>query len=387
MTTHRTSWITRLLAAVALLAGCGGGVDTGGTGSYSSGPIEGFGSVIVNGVHYDDSTAVVQDDEGATRSRGELRLGMTIDIEASEPGTDASGVSSAVARSIRLGSEIVGRIDSVNAATDTLVVFGQPVHLDANTVFDDSLEGGIAALAVGNVVEVHGFFNVAIGAYTATRIEPRAQAPLFRLRGFVSVLDTVARTFRIAGQTINYAGVNDLPAPLVDGRFVRVLVRNVQVGGQWEAVAVRAGARRLDDRTTVRLAGRITGIDSAQRFSVNGIPVDASAATFPDGAVARGDRVVVEGSARLGELVARKVEIETLQELLARGFVLAGDITSIDNPGRSFVVRGVTVLHSALVTNFENGTVADLGVGGRIQVRGVLSLDRTRLVATRIRFD
>src|SRR5205085_9845313 len=45
-----------LLAAV--VAGCGGGVDSGGTGaqptSFASGPITGFGSVIVNAVHYDD---------------------------------------------------------------------------------------------------------------------------------------------------------------------------------------------------------------------------------------------------------------------------------------------------------------------------------------------
>lgn len=386
MATYRTSWIAALFATAALLVGCGG-VDTGGTGSYSSGPIEGFGSVIVNGVRYDDGTATVRDDEGALRSRSDLRLGMTVDIEASEVSTDARGESLATARSIRFGSEIVGRVDEVDAAAGNLVVFGQPIHINANTVFDDSLPGGIAALAAGNVVEVHGFYNAAIGAYTATRIEPRAQAPLFRLRGFVSALDTAAKTFRIAGQTISYAGVSDLPVPLVNGRFVRVLVRNVQVSGRWDAVAVRSGAIRLEDRDTVRLAGRITEFDSAQRFSVNGVPVDASSASFPDGAVALGARVAVEGFGRGGELVARKVEIETEQELFDRGFVIAGDIATIDGIARSFVLRGITVLHLPLVTNFDNGTVADLAVGRRIEVRGILSLDRTRLVATRIRFD
>ena len=53
-----------LLAAFALLTGCGGGggVDSGGTGvtpSVSAGPITGFGSVIVAGVRFDDSTATV----------------------------------------------------------------------------------------------------------------------------------------------------------------------------------------------------------------------------------------------------------------------------------------------------------------------------------------
>ncbi len=62
------SW---LLVGV-LAAGCGGGVDSGGTGvqptSFASGPITGFGSVIVNTVHYDDGNATVRDGSGALRS-------------------------------------------------------------------------------------------------------------------------------------------------------------------------------------------------------------------------------------------------------------------------------------------------------------------------------
>ncbi len=76
----------RLFCALclALLAACGGGggVDTGGTGgavpAVASGPITGFGSVIVGGVRFDDSSAEVEDLDGTRRSRDELRLGMTV---------------------------------------------------------------------------------------------------------------------------------------------------------------------------------------------------------------------------------------------------------------------------------------------------------------------
>ena len=64
-----------VLSAAAALASCGGGVGSGGTGSFASGPITGFGSVIVGGVRFDDSTANVEDGEGGRRSRDELRLG------------------------------------------------------------------------------------------------------------------------------------------------------------------------------------------------------------------------------------------------------------------------------------------------------------------------
>ena len=58
-----TLYIKSALAALSLaawLAGCGGGVGSGGTGSpvgYSEGSVTGFGSVIVDGTAFDDSRA------------------------------------------------------------------------------------------------------------------------------------------------------------------------------------------------------------------------------------------------------------------------------------------------------------------------------------------
>jgi hypothetical protein len=96
-----------LLAALALLGGCGG-VDSGGTGTgasstYASGPITGFGSIIVNGVRYDDIGASIEDDDGRVRSHDELGLGMRTEVIASAI-TTAAGVASATASSIRVQS-------------------------------------------------------------------------------------------------------------------------------------------------------------------------------------------------------------------------------------------------------------------------------------------
>jgi hypothetical protein len=71
--------------AAAALAACGGGGDstaapTGTTSTpssvYAAGPITGFGSVIVNGVRFDDSAATITDDDGRTLAESELHLGM-----------------------------------------------------------------------------------------------------------------------------------------------------------------------------------------------------------------------------------------------------------------------------------------------------------------------
>ena len=75
-----------LLMALAAACGGGGGVDTGGTGatvsSYSVGRISGFGSIVVNGVHFDESGASIVDDDGAPHRRDELQLGMTVNVDA-----------------------------------------------------------------------------------------------------------------------------------------------------------------------------------------------------------------------------------------------------------------------------------------------------------------
>jgi len=82
------------LIALAL-SGCGG-VDSGGTGSpvNASGPITGFGSVIVNGVHFDDTNASITDADGGVHSRDELKLGMTTSIAGSPILSDSNGSSS-----------------------------------------------------------------------------------------------------------------------------------------------------------------------------------------------------------------------------------------------------------------------------------------------------
>src|SRR5690606_42030707 len=83
--------------AAAGLAACGGGgdgIDSGGTGgappqqSFTTGSISGFGSIIVNGVRFDDTQAAIVDDEGRPRARSELALGMVVDIEAGAIATD-----------------------------------------------------------------------------------------------------------------------------------------------------------------------------------------------------------------------------------------------------------------------------------------------------------
>ncbi len=91
------------LAAVLLvvLGGCGGGVGTEGTGSYtisSSGTISGYGSIVVNDVHFDESTAAIVADDDSATTADVLALGMTVEVQAGAISTDSAGRQRSTAR-------------------------------------------------------------------------------------------------------------------------------------------------------------------------------------------------------------------------------------------------------------------------------------------------
>lgn len=380
------------LALLSALPGCGGGVGTGGTGgeatAFASGPITGFGSVIVNGVRFDDTTAQVEDADGGARGRDELRLGMTVEVDSSAITTTASG-STASATRIRFESELVGPVGSTDAAGGSFTLLGQRVEVDTATVFDESLVGGLDGLTTGRLVEVYAVFDAAAARYRATRVAPASAASALRLRGLLNQVDATAKTLRVGGTTYGYAGASDVPPGLAVGQFVRLRLTLVTNPLRWVVQSFGPALRDLPDGDDAKLKGLISAYASAASFSVNGRPVDASTASFPDGTtgLAVGVRVEVEGRVLSGVLRATEVAIETDDQARDRGFEISGHISSVNAAQASFVLRGQTVSTARSDLVYEGGTAADLKVGAKVEVRGRLSADRQRVEATRIKFD
>ncbi len=380
------------LLVIGVVAGCGGGAAddepaaaTAASASYAQGPITGFGSVIVDGVRFDDSRASITDDDGASGDSSALKLGSVVEIDGS---AIDDGKATAQALRIRFGSEIVGPVASVDTAASTLVVLGQTVEVKPTTVFGESLGGGLGGIAAGTVIEVNALFDAATGRYVATRIEADAAAPVFKLRGVVAGLDTFVKTFTIGGATISYASVADadLPAGFDNGMRVRVRLQKAQVNGQWVAISIRAGVRKVEDHDRAHLHGSITAFSSASQFSVNGIPVDASQASFPrgSGGLALGVEVEVQGRMVGGTLQASRVEVA------GHGpgdhpIELHGVLSSLDSTAQTFMLRGIVVDYGGAA--FSGGTEADLANGRKVEVKGQLSGDHLKLIATRIEFE
>jgi hypothetical protein len=378
----------------ALLIACGGGGDApsagGGTAtaqSFTSGPISGLGSIIVNGVRFDDNSAQVEDDDdGSSHMSSELKLGMMVEVHSS---AIDDRLARAVAMRVRFGSEIVGPVASKDVAAQTLRVLDQTIEVSPNTVFDDSLAGGFAAIVPDQVLEIHALFDASTGHYVATRIEDKANALLFRLRGRIGALDTAAKTFSIGDAVINYGNVPaaDLPT-LADGLRVRVRLQTSQVNGQWVAVSVRTGVRRVDDVADARIRGLVTAFTSAQQFEVQGVPVDASNATFEPNAAAVGLGVVVEvrGRAAAGTIVASRIRVIDRDGDDWQRVELHGEVSALDPVAQTFLLRDVKINYGRVI-DWKNGLPTDLANGKPVEVKGVWSEDRRVLFAVIVEFE
>jgi hypothetical protein len=381
-----------LLAAVvgpSLLAACGGGggSDDGAAAAsasgFTSGPITGLGSIIVGGVRFEDNSARVEDDDGNSRSRGELRLGMVVEVESS---SIDDNVGRGVAAVVRFGAEMKGPVASIDSAARTLRVLDQTVEVRDETVFDALLVGGFTAIQVGQILEIHALFDSTSGHYLATRIELEDNANEYRLRGVISQLDTTAKTFRIGDAVINYAtaDVRDPPA-LADGQRIRVRLSTAQVGGQWVATRVSRGVRNIDGVPDARIRGFVNGFVSAQQFQVNGIAVDATGARI-DGTVRDGALVEVRGRVDNGTLIASRVKIIDRGGDEIKRFELHGTVSALDTTAQTFMLREVKVSYAAVV-EWKDGGPNNLANGSAVEVKGFWAEDRSVMLAAVIEFE
>lgn len=381
-----------LIAVAALAAGCGGGsggeAPLGGddapppTGGISrsgiaSGPIAGIGSVIVNGVRYDTSNASFTVDD-APGTEADLAVGniVTVKGEIDDDGLEGT------ADEVILDDDLQGPVQSIDLAAETLIVLGQTVLVDATTSFDDDFSpASLEGIAVGDFVEVSGFFT-ADGSIRATSIEREDDTDEFEVHGFVADLDDVARTFRLGMLTVDYSGasLDDFPNGMIsDGDFVEAEGDSLGSSGELIADEVELEDRGIDgdDGDRVEIEGLITRFVSPEDFDVNGTPVTTTAATeFEDGSaadLALDRRVEVEGELDAdGVIVAEEIDFRNDDDVRIEAVVDA-----VDSAAGTVVLLGITVRVDEL-TRFDDQSdddlrqfgLDDINVGDFLEVRG-----------------
>ncbi len=384
-----------LMLALAIVA-CGGGgsvasVGSGGTGTvsastFSVGTITGFGSVFVNGVRFEDGSASVSDEDGG-RNRSDLKLGMVVKVQGS---VDASGTSTA--SSFSFDSELLGPVSAVGTASKTLTVIGQKILIDDSTVFGGSLPQGFASVQAGQVLEVHGFLNAATNELQASLVELKSNPDRFKISGNVSNLQSASKTFQIGQETISYLGLNatDIAPVLANGAFAKVRLSPTlpRSNGVWTAALLRStDSGNVGNSDSAEVEGLVTSITSPTLFTVSGVKVDASRASFSNGSAGLviGARAQVKGALANGVLVASEVKLQPTQSG-GKEIELNGSIANLNSSAKTFVLRGVTVSYASGV-RYDNGPESNLANGKAVEVKGQTTPNSSIVNATRIKFN
>ena len=376
---------------LSFAAGCGGGSsDTpvvnppppplvGGIGrtGVAMGPISTFGSVVVNGVRYDTSSAAFTVN-GLSGSQDDLRVGQVITVSGS---IDDNGVDGN-ADEVNFDDNVKGPIQSIDLGTSQIVVLGQTVLINPETSFDDSISpASIDGLSVDDIIEVSGLVD-ANGRITATRIELKPAGTELEVLGNVSNLDSANFLFNINNLVVDYSGAtldNFSGGQINDGDFVEA--KGLSLNGNGQLVATRVelknGLPGVADGVHIEIQGFITRFASATDFDVTGLPVTTTANTVYEGGDAAdlglNVKVEVEGDVDAnGLLVATKVDIRRAKAVRA-----TANVDSVDAGANSLVLLGITISVDAL-TRLEDKssadvrplTLANINAGNYVEVRG-----------------
>ncbi|HET7793278.1 MAG TPA: DUF5666 domain-containing protein [Rhizobacter sp.] len=353
--------------AVALLVACGGGGSDSSAPSDAAyqGTIGGFGSVIVNGVRFDDRSATITIDDNAA-SVGALKLGMRTEIMGSVSDDGASGV----AHSVNIDTSVRGPVASIDAANGRFQIRGIAVQVDDKTVYEGA--SGLAALKVGDWVEVHGSVDFANRVVQATRVEVKPPQDIGRMVLFGKATAVTATTFTLGDLTVNYAQARLIGfdgGVITEGAVVRVRSQTAPVNNVLQATVVKAvKAPRLLDGTPAAVEGRVQQFKSVSDFLVSGTAVDASNASFEHGSasdLSEGKRVIVFGTLANGKILAKKVRFfRNEQDGEIRLIGMVTDYVS----ATSFKVRGVAIDASA--AEFKGGDAGQLANGRLVEIEG-----------------
>ncbi len=415
--------LTLMLTAATLLSACGGGgsgstlsalgsntsattgsgttttTDSSSTASTETrvveGTIDGFGSVVIDGVHYDVEGADILHGEDTLREE-DLEVGEVVRLIA-QVGANDSAVASAVYRR----RDLEGPVDAIDLAGNTLTILGRVVQVDPETRFSAAIvPNDLQGLALAQRVEVSGV-ALADGTLLATFVtldNDNENA----LRGQISGADSASRTFTVNGTTVDYGNAvldDDFAgaAPAV-GDWVTVKSQSLPVSGLLEATEVdldREGAGNdfhsvadVPEGATVILRGRVTSAPVSGQFEIEGREIHLASDTLYEGGTEADldldDGLVVEGTLESDG----SVTASTLRFSTPMTFEVEGTVTSLT----PLIVAGVEVALTTDTQLLDESSIgerffnqADLQLGDFLEVRG--NYNGAVLTARRIERD
>lgn len=345
--------LTALLVSAALsLVSCGdvltlaeGGMS--GTG-ITAGRITGFGSIYVNGIHYDVDNALFYRNGTQVTDQTRFAAGEFITVTGSLNSDGINGIASQV----KFDGLVKATIEAIAADGKSIQVLGQTIQIDLLTVlhgFDQ-----LSDLQLAKLVEVSGD-RLPNGAIKATSISLLADSYQttdgLHLIAAITDLNPKQKTFQLNGVRVNYGAANGGAwngKSLANGQVVQVKASQLPVNNLLlaEQVSLYSTQGQYPDQSRLELEGSVSAIASSSQFTLAGQTVLTNASTQFIGLRANqltlGLTLEVEGHADAkGNLQAKRV---ILRDVSANnGKELAGQITAIDKALNTISMAGYTL--------------------------------------------
>src|SRR6516165_5579831 len=193
-------------AIAALTVSCGGGSSSANNTSsgmsmvMSTGVITGFGSIFVNGIHFQTSGATIRKN-GQVVDQSQLAVGEVARIKGQANESDETGN----ADEVDVDESVVGPISGIDTTNGLVTVLAQTVKINGGTSFSKDIQpADITGLKVGDVIRVDGMYDSS-GTIVATRIEHGTASATLQVVGTVSGLNAASHTFMINALIVDYS--------------------------------------------------------------------------------------------------------------------------------------------------------------------------------------
>ena len=341
-----------VVSAAFLLASCGDAVtlaEGGMTGTgITAGRITGFGSIYVNGIHYDVDNATFDRNGTQVSDQSSFAAGEFITVTGS---VNTDGVSG-VATQVKFDGLVKGTVEAIATDAKSISILGQTIQIDLLSVlhgFDQ-----LADLQLGNLVEVSGD-RLPSGVIKATSLALLADnyqsTDSLQVVGAISHLKPELKTFQMNGLTVNYSTASLVAwngKALANGQLVQVIASQLPESGVLNAqqLSLQASEGKYPEKSRLELEGIVSAISSASRFSLAGQSVVTSSSTqfvgLTSSSLAVGLTVEVEGTVDAsGLLQAKRVMLRDVSA--NNGQELAGQITAIDKTLNTISLAGYTL--------------------------------------------
>lgn len=389
---------------VGLVAGCLVGCGSGGGGNSSidrsgdpsgpspvasaepinaSGEIDGFGSVIVNGKHYETDNAkfFINGEEGAEE---QLEVGQVVQV-IGQIEADGQAYASKVFMRSRLG----GKVDVVDADARTLDMLGYQVHITDDTQLDEQISEVSLAELNGANIRVSGHSR-AEGSVVATHIDlVEGGLDGSSMFGEIESVDTANGLLVLDGRVIDFSSAvthGDAEDIAVGNRLIAHGALQDDVFSAEKVYAI--SSEKTEDNEVLVSASAKVKVEIGGMLELDGTDLTLNGMKITDidsadilqghkGDLVADVKIMVEGTQVGDTVTADKITIAKASQVS-----VVGSVESIDVEASTISI-GNTTFSVAADTDFTDDSdndvrmfsLADIAQGDMLKVKGYLNED------------